>query len=161
MFPSPHPGIINFFCSGSSDRIYGGMVSVPSSGDYQFLRKEIKSCGSVCKVSVPSSGDYQFLHSKLSHGFKYHYVSVPSSGDYQFLLVAASATAAAEQFPSPHPGIINFFAEACSIFDLYTGFRPLIRGLSISSLGFVIETFCGYVSVPSSGDYQFLHVIIY
>ena len=37
-------------------------------------------------------------------------VSVPSSGDYQFLRVAAStAKQVADEFPSPHPGIINFF----------------------------------------------------
>ena len=60
------------------------------------------------------------------------------------------------KFPSPHPGIINFFW--INVFGVRTpfGFRPLIRGLSISS---DIETAiikAIKVSVPSSGDYQFL-----
>ena len=36
-------------------------------------------------------------------------------------------------FPSPHPGIINFFISVCSVLLVLQRFRPLIRGLSISS----------------------------
>ena len=36
-------------------------------------------------------------------------------------------------FPSPHPGIINFFLLLLDVKMLAIGFRPLIRGLSISS----------------------------
>ena len=36
-------------------------------------------------------------------------VSVPSSGDYQFLLEKNLTSASSGEFPSPHPGIINFF----------------------------------------------------
>ena len=107
-------------------------------------------------------------------------------------------------FPSPHPGIINFFpsalrrnAEKKSFRPLIRGlsissspaaclhasticfrplirglsissvqpvslaairgsFRPLIRGLSISSAGDQSQAGDQQVSVPSSGDYQFL-----
>ena len=39
----------------------------------------------------------------------------------------------AEKFPSPHPGIINFFSQhSCGLMRMLS-FRPLIRGLSISS----------------------------
>ena len=34
---------------------------------------------------------------------------VPSSGDYQFLRIDRMADWLRETFPSPHPGIINFF----------------------------------------------------
>ena len=83
-------------------------VSVPSSGDYQFLQRDKKmsnlmggfrplirglSISSACRihsatrgyVSVPSSGDYQFLRYHSSGEPVIAYVSVPSSGDYQFL----------------------------------------------------------------------------
>ena len=86
-FPSPHPGIINF-----------------------FIQKNLtaSSCG---EVSVPSSGDYQFLPFTI------------------------------------HQGICR------------RGFRPLIRGLSISSSAFGVTKVTGQVvSVPSSGDYQFLRI---
>ena len=36
-FPSPHPGIINFFSGGRIHKTESYKVSVPSSGDYQFL----------------------------------------------------------------------------------------------------------------------------
>ena len=39
-------------------------------------------------------------------------VSVPSSGDYQFLpILGYYAKGKVEKFPSPHPGIINFFSK--------------------------------------------------
>ena len=60
-------------------------------------------------------------------------VSVPSSGDYQFLRVAAQAAQQVAEFPSPHPGIINFFLLVGDKKKMRAGFRPLIRGLSISS----------------------------
>ena len=63
-------------------------------------------------------------------------VSVPSSGDYQFLLDYVFWDYCTEEFPSPHPGIINFFADSPS---------PSAEGAQ--------------VSVPSSGDYQFLHSV--
>ena len=43
-------------------------------------------------------------------------------------------------FPSPHPGIINFFQWAQEFPDWWNSFRPLIRGLSISSKCKVIHT---------------------
>ena len=60
-------------------------------------------------VSVPSSGDYQFLLDRLMLFALLYIVSVPSSGDYQFLLQEIDFREIAEKFPSPHPGIINFF----------------------------------------------------
>ena len=62
VFPSPHPGIINFF----------HMFSIFSL---------------TITVSVPSSGDYQFLLDWMNRGVPTRWVSVPSSGDYQFLLI--------------------------------------------------------------------------
>ena len=108
-------------------------VSVPSSGDYQFLPRQ--ACGIVRRwsVSVPSSGDYQFLRS-LNAWILYHVeVSVPSSGDYQFLRPKNDRTKINTMFPSPHPGIINFFVTAPPPSCKEPRFRPLIRGLSISS----------------------------
>jgi len=60
------------------------------------------------------------------------------------------------KFPSPHPGIINFFLIHV---DPWLSFRPLIRGLSISSLSTgATSAGVSLVSVPSSGDYQFLRL---
>ena len=107
-------------------------VSVPSSGDYQFLRWKffhpgrmvsfrplirglsISSApdvqqGEQLQVSVPSSGDYQFLRISGDNMAKKLVVSVPSSGDYQFLLLIRFLPRRISMFPSPHPGIINFF----------------------------------------------------
>ena len=39
----------------------------------------------------------------------------------------------ATKFPSPHPGIINFFYACNTSNQHHYCFRPLIRGLSISS----------------------------
>ena len=85
-FPSPHPGIINFFASCGHAWLSAGVVSVPSSGDYQFLRRRQSRRHCRGLVSVPSSGDYQFLRSYWWRGCRLDC-----------------------QFPSPHPGIINFF----------------------------------------------------
>ena len=131
MFPSPHPGIINFFfykkVVAPADQ-----VSVPSSGDYQFLHQYPLPLHQRGEVSVPSSGDYQFL--PYSGLFKHitDEVSVPSSGDYQFLPDC----------------VLQYWQENC--------FRPLIRGLSISSAWRRPRLLQNRVSVPSSGDYQFL-----
>ena len=38
------------------------------------------------------------------------------------------------EFPSPHPGIINFFWDTAVNEAAAVSFRPLIRGLSISSM---------------------------
>ena len=107
-------------------------------------------------------------------------VSVPSSGDYQFLRVLEIVKEIKNLFPSPHPGIINFFPYKGRRWVSQVCFRPLIRGLSISSRkppisrarrsrfrplirGLSISSqdkLCPLrgmpVSVPSSGDYQFL-----
>ena len=86
------------------------LVSVPSSGDYQFLRYGGRGCAAPCPVSVPSSGDYQFLPRPGAAGAPDPAVSVPSSGDYQFLHINGMADLLrTTRFPSPHPGIINFF----------------------------------------------------
>ena len=108
LFPSPHPGIINFFGSIYTEMV-GIDVSVPSSGDYQFLLQQVNACSKGVNVSVPSSGDYQFLQVTLLSVKVGAAVSVPSSGDYQFL-------------PIVH-----------LLLQLLLRFRPLIRGLSISS----------------------------
>ena len=84
-------------------------------------------------------------------------VSVPSSGDYQFLLNKGVHGGWSMQFPSPHPGIINFFVTVPHLTPPVRRFRPLIRGLSISSHSWPISAHLWAVSVPSSGDYQFLH----
>ena len=107
-------------------------------------------------VSVPSSGDYQFLRHECSVRLRHCRVSVPSSGDYQFLLGGVILGYYAKEFPSPHPGIINFFLTTCFRQLRKLSFRPLIRGLSISSRHRMQEAAEDCVSVPSSGDYQFL-----
>ena len=61
MFPSPHPGIINFFYIAPRQYCASASVSVPSSGDYQFLLSRRGTAETERLVSVPSSGDYQFL----------------------------------------------------------------------------------------------------
>ena len=63
-------------------------------------------------VSVPSSGDYQFLQFSGRKTAPSGAVSVPSSGDYQFLLDAVKTLIPDMWFPSPHPGIINFFSPS-------------------------------------------------
>ena len=88
-FPSPHPGIINFFLK---------MENITMNNE----------------VSVPSSGDYQFLQLQLMQLLRWLRVSVPSSGDYQFLLANSIDWGTLSLFPSPHPGIINFFTYGLS-----------------------------------------------
>mgnify|MGYP003534006741 FL=1 len=85
LFPSPHPGIINFFIESNEQ-----------------LRK-------ISKFPSPHPGIINFFHK--------------ASGDY-FTVV---------MFPSPHPGIINFFGSLLEFMHCQFSFRPLIRGLSISS----------------------------
>ena len=110
-----------------------------------------------------------------------HMVSVPSSGDYQFLQIKSEIKTGMKAFPSPHPGIINFFEPLTDTCSKSGSFRPLIRGLSISSRQITVyrsilfsfrplirglsissyanrekEAWYVWVSVPSSGDYQFL-----
>ena len=115
-------------------------VSVPSSGDYQFLREETALKLATLLVSVPSSGDYQFLPEEWLIRRTYDHVSVPSSGDYQFLRSVKLFAMAITKFPSPHPGIINFFcSNRCCNWGCQ-GFRPLIRGLSISSILFLMKS---------------------
>ena len=154
-FPSPHPGIINFFSS----------VGERSRALLSF-RPLIRG------LSISSA--------LWASDQKWWGVSVPSSGDYQFLPEKKIEVKQRAKFPSPHPGIINFFGTPPVLRRVLTGFRPLIRGLSISSrwlqitrlwyrcfrplirglsissgnLMIFLEIY--YVSVPSSGDYQFL-----
>ena len=134
MFPSPHPGIINFFRSTAAldtnirrfrPLIRGLSISSGNDGSHHRDRS----------VSVPSSGDYQFLLIANGLSDSLTTVSVPSSGDYQFLLVLICL----QGLSSP-------------------SFRPLIRGLSISSQPAPQGQPNGQVSVPSSGDYQFLRI---
>ena len=105
----------------------------------------------------------------------------PHPGIINFFSITPDELEYIIRFPSPHPGIINFFCLTIGVKDLAGGFRPLIRGLSISSEGAdkqisVIKWFPSphpgiinfftltdkviggkkIVSVPSSGDYQFL-----
>ena len=131
LFPSPHPGIINFFMNRDGKRdtaisfrplIRGLSISSPHSNSESMKYP----------VSVPSSGDYQFLRRMQGVHFLTKCVSVPSSGDYQFLRSEEERVIKEIKFPSPHPGIINFFASSAC--------RQARR----------------QVSVPSSGDYQFL-----
>ena len=133
-FPSPHPGIINFFQIFQMISLKCWGVSVPSSGDYQFLLRILLMVSTADKFPSPHPGIINFFGT-----------------DEQIESIKI-------WFPSPHPGIINFFPESqdhqspqpqvsvpssgdyqflrlcpCrSLLRLY-GFRPLIRGLSISS----------------------------
>ena len=109
-----------------------GSVSVPSSGDYQFLRIAPHPCQLIIKFPSPHPGIINFFQLTINLT-KEELVSVPSSGDYQFLLFL--------------PRITNQ-SRFC--------FRPLIRGLSISSYLGQLCNLSLSVSVPSSGDYQFL-----
>ena len=95
--------------------------------------KQGKTLWSFWKVSVPSSGDYQFLPFRNHNRRRLYAVSVPSSGDYQFLPIARVVKSIELAFPSPHPGIINFFTLCWKNIYAMKCFRPLIRGLSISS----------------------------
>ena len=131
-FPSPHPGIINFFSSA-------------------LLASDLWS------VSVPSSGDYQFLLKK------YHKITInlnefpsPHPGIINFFLVDTGCGNEIYLFPSPHPGIINFFRNSRILTSLF-------RSVSVPSSGdyqFLLIIYIAWiinpVSVPSSGDYQFL-----
>ena len=107
-FPSPHPGIINFF----SRRFYG-------ASDVVCFRPLIRG------LSISSDPNV------CAHRFRD--VSVPSSGDYQFLRELLIHAELSIKFPSPHPGIINFFESVPYEGSRRFRFRPLIRGLSISS----------------------------
>ena len=62
------------------------------------------------------------------------------------------------EFPSPHPGIINFFSALGYCLRSSSSFRPLIRGLSISSflLPFVKLPFTGFPS-PHPGIINFFY----
>ena len=155
-FPSPHPGIINFFFIVSllierAHRFPSLMEALGESSDgflsllsgHIGFRPLIRGLSisshyprdeqSLSRVSVPSSGDYQFLQvinqtdKTFAPGFRPlirglsisspdpwtpttpSAVSVPSSGDYQFLPSCTPHTRGEAGFPSPHPGIINFF----------------------------------------------------
>ena len=130
-FPSPHPGIINFFARG--------VAPVRGCPSFRPLIRGLSISSvpqlinlSIDLVSVPSSGDYQFLHSELKN------------------------QTITYKFPSPHPGIINFFFLYIQLRTKFSRFRPLIRGLSISSQRWYFCQRTLKVSVPSSGDYQFL-----
>ena len=105
----------------------------------------------------------------------------PHPGIINFFQYKSCGHKRQKRFPSPHPGIINFFLicnpddnqprsfrplirglsisswKRRPLFLLNESFRPLIRGLSISSDGDLLNRVkLSYVSVPSSGDYQFL-----
>ena len=131
-FPSPHPGIINFFEQFRSKQEVDMFVSVPSSGDYQFLQKEKKK------------KEKWVSFRPLIRG-----LSISSDWLIRTRMIP-------DEFPSPHPGIINFFAAYRHMRQKRRSFRPLIRGLSISSCGDHGMIHADLVSVPSSGDYQFL-----
>ena len=132
-------------------------VSVPSSGDYQFLLQEIDFREIAEEFPSPHPGIINFFMTQLGL----------TSSPRRFrplirgLSISSPLPRAWERFPgrfpSPHPGIINFF-ESLEVFLIqFTGFRPLIRGLSISSsYAHSAPYLQGTVSVPSSGDYQFL-----
>ena len=132
LFPSPHPGIINFFSIDFTTLAVGALFPSPHPGIINFFRVlrimpedvlgfrplirglSISSSPkspeeAAAEVSVPSSGDYQFLHIRCITCRNLGVVSVPSSGDYQFLRKHGDGSTAGVQFPSPHPGIINFF----------------------------------------------------
>ena len=108
-FPSPHPGIINFFFGRDID------------GEYTASFRPLIRGLSISSFSRSLARLIRF-------------VSVPSSGDYQFLLQKVWRTSHNWKFPSPHPGIINFFSVAHAVAESVLSFRPLIRGLSISSM---------------------------
>ena len=156
-------------------------------------------------VSVPSSGDYQFLLKGLFKTLSSTRFPSPHPGIINFFTFGIHIEPKEFKFPSPHPGIINFFhiigtklqdarsfrplirglsisselfrrsildrsrfrplirglsisSKKCKVIhtDPRLGFRPLIRGLSISSPHCRAGAEVSPVSVPSSGDYQFL-----
>ena len=106
-----------------------------SSADSVHLVKFIE-------VSVPSSGDYQFLQNmdhldqRPINGFRPLIRGLSISSLLRRLLLSSVL-----RFPSPHPGIINFFIHYRMDGLQISSFRPLIRGLSISSDGNVIYLF--------------------
>ena len=60
----------------------------------------------------------------------------PHPGIINFFGGGRAGDTAEDWFPSPHPGIINFFAAiGGAVVGWIASFRPLIRGLSISSSG--------------------------
>ena len=179
-FPSPHPGIINFFFVSHSGKKFSNLSFRPLIRGLSISSKKTTEKGENMngfrplirglsissegippvahrhQVSVPSSGDYQFLLRTASIYASHTVVSVPSSGDYQFLHKVTRHTHSPPQFPSPHPGIINFFLKG--------SVRATLLGVSVPSSGdyqflpsvsSASENAIG-VSVPSSGDYQFL-----
>ena len=108
-FPSPHPGIINF-----------------------FVYERIMTSESV-KFPSPHPGIINFFG--IANGLFYLGLGFPSPhpGIINFFLTAHLLRHLPEEFPSPHPGIINFFFRNCVVGPVLMSFRPLIRGLSISS----------------------------
>ena len=109
-------------------------VSVPSSGDYQFLPSQTSIMSSGTTVSVPSSGDYQFLRNTNNIKVVFNIVSVPSSGDYQFLQAFRNEAAQVRSFRPLIRGLSISSYSAGFEPTKTLSFRPLIRGLSISSI---------------------------
>ena len=132
---SPHPGIINFFFIEVLKSVDRAVVSVPSSGDYQFLLRRWSHTDGSTWVSVPSSGDYQFLpFMRLPpHLIRFCFRPLIRGLSISSVINKAFRTNI-KPFPSPHPGIINFFRSRVPERSITWSFRPLIRGLSISSL---------------------------
>ena len=107
-FPSPHPGIINFFC-----------VCLERNCSIRRFRPLIRG------LSISSLPFINIKRNRISFRPLIRGLSISSA--------FAAGLKYAKGFPSPHPGIINFFLFSCSVGSKPAGFRPLIRGLSISS----------------------------
>ena len=132
-------------------------VSVPSSGDYQFLRLDLQPVGVRDAFPSPHPGIINFFDDSVRVQLTADLFPSPHPGIINFFVLKSLPRAQVGGFPSPHPGIINFFLFISFFSQLNCErFRPLIRGLSISSRLFLIPIFLIGVSVPSSGDYQFL-----
>ena len=108
-------------------------------------------------VSVPSSGDYQFLLNWLMMWCMY-------TNSFRPLIRGLSISSqirlawlkAGWGFRPLIRGLSISSTDVCRCRSQPRRFRPLIRGLSISSDILCPANLGSVVSVPSSGDYQFL-----
>ena len=132
MFPSPHPGIINFFSRASTH-----------SRSTSCFRPLIRGL-SISSYSLESILPFILCFRPLIRG-----LSISSN-------CPVAVISRCLCFRPLIRGLSISSTPIVFTHSFQSGFRPLIRGLSISSRRAPRSRGTGRVSVPSSGDYQFL-----
>ena len=132
MFPSPHPGIINFFSNNTT--AYGVLVKFPSPhpGIINFF--PMAQGQSILNIR------FRPLIRGLSISSQIRLAWLKAGWGFRPLIRGLSISS----------------TDVCRCRSQPRRFRPLIRGLSISSDILCPANLGSVVSVPSSGDYQFL-----